>query len=356
MKANTAADIPPLDVQLLWLPEALSGTLFSALDVLRIASAILNLRNPGKPCPLTWRVITPDGLAVNFDASPPGTWSSAPPLQVEASRSLIIVPGMFTYNLVDLIAICERHPAALHLLQSHAGQGGLIATSFNGLIFPARLGMLDGLKTGTHWAIKAFFVMAFPACDFSSDAPMIFHERIFTCVAPGQQTEFIIEILGRLYDADLSVACAQMLQFQPLRQQMSNGLYEQEWLTRTSDSPVFRAKQWLEANLEQPYRLPELAAVASASERTLLRHFKAAIGMTPLEYLQNLRIERAKIMLEVSLNNLHTVAAACGYTDSGSFRRLFHRATGMSPGEYRKRFTYRAKRVHWRVESALDQK
>jgi transcriptional regulator GlxA family with amidase domain len=162
--------------------------------------------------------------------------------------------------------------------------------------------------------------------------------------------------LGKLFGADLSRACEQMLQFQPSRQQMGNGSAEQEWLSRTSDSPVYRAKQWLEANLEQPYRLADLAAVASASERTLLRHFKTAVGMTPLEYLHGLRIERAKVMLEVSLNTLHTIATACGYADASSFRRLFHRATGMSPGEYRKRFTLRAKRVHWRVETAYTKK
>ncbi len=352
MKANTAAAVAPLDVQLLWLPEALAGTLFGAHDVLRIAAAILNLRNPGQRCPLTWRVIGPDGSPVKVGDMLPDMCS--PPLQVEGSRSLMMVPGLFSYNVADMVAIYDRHPATARLLQSHAAQGGIIATNFNGLIFPAKLGMLDGLSTGVHWAIKAYFDMAFPACDFSREEAMIFHDRVFTCIAPGQQTEFTIEILARLCGADLAQACSNMLQFQPLRQQMSNGMFEQEWLTRTSDSPVFRAKQWLEANLGQPYSLADLAAVASASERTLLRHFKAAVGMTPLEYLQGLRIERAKIMLEVSLNNLHTIAAACGYTDAGSFRRLFHRATGMSPGEYRKRFTVRAKRPHWRVESALE--
>ena len=156
-------------------------------------------------------------------------------------------------------------------------------------------------------------------------------------------------LVGRLLHPDVEEGCLQVLQYQQRRQRITSEL-SGEWLTPTADSPVYRATQWLQANLEQPYNLQALAEAAATSERTLLRHFRQAVGMTPLEYLHKLRVERAKVMMEVSLHNFHTIAAACGYSDAGSFRRLFQQATGMNPSVYRERFALRARRPHWKVE------
>jgi transcriptional regulator GlxA family with amidase domain len=143
-----------------------------------------------------------------------------------------------------------------------------------------------------------------------------------------------------------------VLLHQPLRQQLTPTLVESRWITKTSDSPVYRAMQWLQAHVDQPYRLAPVAEAAAASERTLLRHFRQVTGMTPLAYLHTLRVERAKMLLEVTLHGIPGIAEACGYSDTASFGRLFQRETGMSLSQYRARYTLRARRARWRVERA----
>lgn len=351
MQTNLATDLAPLDVQLLWLPEAMPGNLFAAVDVLNVAAGILQLRKPHQQPPLTWRVITPPGVESPLNAGAMASAQKLPPQEqsLPAHRTLIIVPGLATRNAPHLGEIAERHPDVLQLLHDHALRGGLIAACFTGMVFPARLGLLAGASCAPPWAYQSWMKLHFPDGDFDTDEPMSFHERVSTCVAPGLQTEFIAALLGRLLDPDLMEGCLQVLQYQQRRQQITSEL-SGVWLTPTSDSPVYRATQWLQTNLEQPYNLQALAEAAATSERTLLRHFRQAVGMTPLEYLHKLRVERAKVMMEVSLHNFHTIASACGYADAGSFRRLFQQATGMNPSVYRERFTLRARRPHWKVE------
>ena len=102
------------------------------------------------------------------------------------------------------------------------------------------------------------------------------------------------------------------------------------------DSLVARAQQRMEATLQQGFRLSELAAWLAVSERTLNRHFKQAVGLAPLTYLQNLRVEVAKQLLESRPIGLEIVSQRVGYGDISTFRELFKRKTGLSPSEYRK--------------------
>jgi transcriptional regulator GlxA family with amidase domain len=347
----TAAATEPLDVHVLCFPEAILGTVFSALDVLRLASSVLKMRNPQAPCPLTWKAMDAHGAPVIFDSAAPGLLASPPPAVSRPQRTLLVVPALHAANALELPIIARRHGAMLDRLKTHVEQGGLLAACSTGLIFPALLGMLDGRRVDAHWAFKSYFARMFPNGDYSDPQTMSFHEQLYTCVAPAQQTDLMIAALQRLLSAEVSENCAQLLQVQPGRQQLGNQLVENAWLSLTADSPVYRARQWLETHVEQPYSLKTLAAVASSSERTLLRHFSTVLGMTPLEYLHGLRVQRARVMLEVSINNMQTIATACGYSDASTFGKLFRRAMNMSPGEYRKHHTLRSKRAHWRVET-----
>ena len=78
--------------------------------------------------------------------------------------------------------------------------------------------------------------------------------------------------------------------------------------------------------------------VARLAERTLKRRFKAATGLTLIDYLQDLRIDEAKRQLESSRRSADAISADVGYEDASFFRRVFKRRTGMPPLHYRRMF------------------
>src|SRR3989344_2156723 len=124
----------------------------------------------------------------------------------------------------------------------------------------------------------------------------------------------------------------------------------QQHIPATRDSTLARAIAWMEAHLDEPYSLARLAEAAAVSPRTLLRHFQQELSQSPLDHLHGLRCARAKVLLEVTLESVPSIAVACGYSDPAAFRRIFVRYTGMAPGEYRKRHALRAPRRRWRLD------
>lgn len=349
---------PELHVRLLWLPHAMPGPLFAALDVLRTASGIAQLQRPGHDCGLSWQVIGETGRALPMPM--PGLARRRGNARASGrhgargdAHSLLVIPGVMARNAPHLGELFEQQRGVLRLVERHAQAGGWIAASFNGIAYAAELGLLDGARVSAPWLYQSWMARRYPRCDFSHDDPMGVHGRVFHCVAPALQSEFMLRVLGHLHDPDLAQACARVLLLQTERQQLTPALTAQRWLTPTADSPVFRAKRWLQDHIGAPYRLADVAGAAAVSERTLLRHFRQVTGVTPLAYLHTLRIERAKTLLEVSLHGTQAIAEACGYSDAATFRRLFQRATGMSMSHYRARYALRARRRYWRVEDAL---
>jgi AraC-like DNA-binding protein len=87
--------------------------------------------------------------------------------------------------------------------------------------------------------------------------------------------------------------------------------------------------------------IAELAGHCGTSERSLLRHFRQHYGVSPLAHIQHLRVERAKALLESTLLSFDEIVERCGYSDPSSFRKLFKRATSLTPADYRERFRLR---------------
>lgn len=105
------------------------------------------------------------------------------------------------------------------------------------------------------------------------------------------------------------------------------------------DEAVLKVQHWLQSRATRPVAVPAMAAAAGLEERTFQRRFKAATGMRPVEYLQHLRIGKAREMLEFTKRSIDQIAWSVGYEDAAAFRRVFHRILGLSPGEYRQRFS-----------------
>ncbi len=104
------------------------------------------------------------------------------------------------------------------------------------------------------------------------------------------------------------------------------------------DAAIQRCQTWIAQNYEKPDAVARMVEQSGLPKRTFDRRFRAATGYSPLGYVQALRIEEAKQMLETGAQAIEEVAREVGYEDLTSFRRLFARLTGMTPGDYRRNF------------------
>ena len=104
---------------------------------------------------------------------------------------------------------------------------------------------------------------------------------------------------------------------------------------------IERARRWLNQRLDQAWNMAELAAYCNTSPRTLLRRFQEAVGMSPVQYAQQLRVERAKALLESTRLSLEDITGRCGYEDVSTFSKVFKRWAQLTPREYRMRFGLR---------------
>jgi transcriptional regulator GlxA family with amidase domain len=104
------------------------------------------------------------------------------------------------------------------------------------------------------------------------------------------------------------------------------------------DALVAKCQVWIAQNYNVAAPVAAMINLSGINERTFKRRFVSATGMSPLEYVHNLRLEEAKQMLEISDDSIDTVANQVGYEDASFFSRLFKRKVGTTPQAYRKRF------------------
>jgi transcriptional regulator GlxA family with amidase domain len=110
-----------------------------------------------------------------------------------------------------------------------------------------------------------------------------------------------------------------------------------------SDETVKTVQEWIDEHYAEDFSLAWLAEQYAMSPRTLIRRFKSATGESPLAYLQTVRIEVAKKYLEISAQTIAEITQKVGYEDVSSFSKMFKRKVGLSPREYRGRFSKAAK-------------
>ena len=105
-----------------------------------------------------------------------------------------------------------------------------------------------------------------------------------------------------------------------------------------ADASILTVQHMLQENISATYTLAGLAQAAAMSERSFLRRFKKATGLSPVAYIQSLRVEAARSRLELTKVSFERLSWDLGYNDSATFRSVFKRITGLSPSDYRRKF------------------
>jgi len=253
----------------------------------------------------------------------------------------VILPGFFAES-VDHVAEQLRttwRSAVARLRQ--LPDTTLVAASCYGTFTLAEAGLLDHLHATTTWWLAKEFQQRYPQVALNADQALVDSGRALTAGAMTAHTDLSLHLLRRLGGTALARQVGGIMLVDGARTSQRPFMSVQKAF---ADPLVRDAAAWLAQHLTQAVVIDDLARVLNVSYRTLNRRFLAAAGLAPLAYLQALRIERAKALLEESEADFEAITAQVGYEDASSFRRLFRRATGLAPAAYRKQFQVRAGR------------
>ncbi len=247
----------------------------------------------------------------------------------------------------DVLVLPGNLPAAMHdtqdpvltawLRQMHA-RGVIIAAVCGGVFVLARTGLLQGRQATTHWALHEKFGQEFPDVLVDTDYMVIDYGDVMTAGGVLAWADLGLRIVERLLGPAVMLETAHYMNVDPPgRQQRFYSEFDPR--LKHGDHAIVKAQQFLAGNRTCPISVADLAAQACLEPRTFLRRFSKATGMKPMEYQQQIRISRAREMLELTRLGVEEIAGKAGYEDLKNFRRVFKRIVGLSPSDYRRRFS-----------------
>ncbi len=319
-----------MHVTLLLAPQCSAASASTAIEVLRAATLFAGTEPP------VFELVT-----ASLDGGPVATMGGvalgADRALSEVLRSdLVLIPG-FLFTLRDVLPSLAAYGPWLR--EQHA-RGAVIASMCTASFMLAEAGLLDGARATTHWAFEGLFRQRYPRVLLDT-RPMICEDRrLITSGGASAGMDLLLHLVRRHGSLALAKTCSRYLLLDPVRrEQASYALWNMP--KEHGDAEILKVQVWLESSYAQPLSVEALAGRFGFGERNFKRRFKQATGFAPLSYLQTLRVEKAKELLESTRLSLDRVTRSVGYEDSNSFRRLFQQRVGLAPLAYRKRFQAR---------------
>jgi transcriptional regulator GlxA family with amidase domain len=249
---------------------------------------------------------------------------------------LVLVPAMYSDCIGETL---QRETKMIKWIQKQHGQGADIASMCLGAFLVASTGLLDGKRATTHWMGAAYFKQLFPKVKLEDDKVIIDEGRIYTSGAAFSFTSLIIYLIEKFCGRDMALAASKVFMIQVHdSSQHSFSIFNLQ--RNHEDYDISRVQDFIEKNYDELLTINGLAEKFNMSSRTFIRKFTAITGNTPLEYIQRVRVEVAKRFLEKGKLTVEQVCMEIGYADFGFFRNIFKRITGLTPQEYKKKYSY----------------
>jgi transcriptional regulator GlxA family with amidase domain len=215
-----------------------------------------------------------------------------------------------------------------------------VASVCSGAFLLARTGLLDGKQAVTHWAMCDLFEKKFPEVGIERDAIFVRQGSVWTSAGVTTGIDLALALVeedcGREVAMEVARELVVFLKRPGGQSQFSNLLQAQ-----TQDRDLFdQLHRWLVDNISRTdLSVDKLAQRASMSPRNFARVYKQATGRTPAKAVELFRLEAARRLLENSDRNVDQIALACGFGDEERMRITFQRNLGVSPRDYRRRFS-----------------
>jgi transcriptional regulator GlxA family with amidase domain len=276
-------------------------------------------------------VVSVDGAPVQTSSGltivPDGDIGGAP-----AAIDTLLVAGGAGADL----ASADR--ALLEWIAARAQGARRVASVCTGAFLLAAAGLLDGRRATTHWAAAEELARRYPLVCVDPEPIFVREGAVWTSAGVTAGMDLALALVEEDLDRDAALAIARHLVLF-LRRPGNQSQFSATLAARAPAREGLREVQrFAVEHLSADLSVEALARLAHMSPRHFARSFRAEVGLTPARYVERLRLEAARRRLEESGEPVAAVAAACGFGTSETMRRVFLRALGVGPAEYRRRF------------------
>lgn len=259
------------------------------------------------------------------------------PVASVTDTDLVIVPNVVVSSAASLRQLDRR---LLAWIKSAYRQGAHIYASCGGSLALAEAGLLDGMEATTHWGYVDLLRREFPNVTVHANRILVqagSSQRIVCSGGASSWQDMVLFLVARHVGVEEAIRLSKIFLYQWHRDgQLPYASMVQN--VRHEDPLIQKLQVWASENYSRPNVISELVQRSGLPERTFTRRFKSATGYTPIGYVQALRIEEAKHLLETGDDPVEQIARDVGYQDAAYFRRLFGRLTGLTPANYRRQF------------------
>lgn len=258
------------------------------------------------------------------------------PEAAHGAPELVIVPGQFFSRTSNYRQRLRSPDAieALEFLHSAVKTGAHVAGSCSGTLLMAAGGCLDGKRATTAWWLAPLFTELFPAVRLDTAALIVRDGECTTAGAAMAQMDLMVSLVARYAGATVADQCARRLVLDERRSQLP---YLAVGLLAASSDSVAAAAAWARARLHEKIGVNDLARAVGQSPRTFARRVTGATGLSPIQFLQQIRVERAVELLETSTLPFEEIAYRVGYSEPSTLRMLIRRGLGFGPRAVRAR-------------------
>lgn len=253
-------------------------------------------------------------------------------------------------STADIVIICDIHldpgmspegrwPQEIDWVRRHIAVDAVVCSACSGAVLLAEAGLLDGADAASHWLMADVFRDRYPAVNFRPERILCDSGRSGRLITTGGASswqDLALYLIGRFCGAEEAARIARLFVIGDRR----DGQLPFAAMTRPrqhGNAAIADVQTWLADNYASPNPVTAMVVRSGMAERTFKRQFKAATGYAPVDYVQAMRIEEAKQMLETEPTAIEEIAVAVGYEDPTFFRKLFRRHVGVTPAQYRQR-------------------
>lgn len=316
-------------LQVIIYEDVVHSSVSGILDLLNAANELADEWN--KPRPFHVELVGEKLKNVQLDASAQFICSKT--LDDVTDGDLMIIPPF--RGIPD--AVLKKHKDIIGWIERRRLFRGEWASLCLGTYFLAEAGLLNDKRATSHWKAFNDLKSKYPAVQFLSDQVITDHNGIYTSGGAFSSLNLIIYLIEKFCGKEWAISICKDFSIDMDRTtQVHFAIFKGQ--RKHNDEAIHKAQDYIEENFLKSIVIDAIAAYCNMSRRNFIRRFSLATGLTPLEYIQHLKIEVAKKALENTHEPITAVMYEAGYNDSNTFRDVFKKITGLTPQAYQKKY------------------